>query len=400
MLADVEALDFFFRRNADADRLLEEEPDQPGRHEHECADRDDAEQLHAQELQAAAVKQAVCRRERGDALFSEEPDADRAEHAAAEMYGGRADGIIDPDPVEEHDREHDQNARERADEERSLDGNVGAAARDGHKAGEAAVDGHAEIRLAHRDPRSHRRGEHRGDGRGIRRHQNIHDVGRVLKAHCGAGVEAEPAEPQDEQADDGQRHVVAGYRLGLAVLAVFPDARAEDPCAREGRPAAHGVHDGVAGKVHEAEVGEPAAAPYPVADNRVDHEGEDKREDDERNVLHALRHGAGNDRGRRAAEDELEEELAPERDRRRERVIVERIVGAAENKQVLRADEWVVPAEHDAPAEQQKAQRGNGKNNEVFGKNIDGILRSGKAGLHACEAEVHEKDQDGGQKYP
>ena len=58
---------------------------------------------------------------------------------------------------------------------------------------------------------------------------------------------------------------------------------------------------------------QPAAAPDPVADDRIDRDRHDEAEDDERVVLDALGDGAGDDRGGGSGEHELEEELGPQR---------------------------------------------------------------------------------------
>ena len=91
------------------------------------------------------------------------------------------------------------------------------------------------------------------------------------------GVEAEPAEQQDERAEHGHRDVVAGQRPGLAVRAVLADAGTEHDGAGQRGHAAHGVHDAGAGEVDVAEaevevvaeLAQPAAAPGPRAEERV-----------------------------------------------------------------------------------------------------------------------------------
>ena len=62
-----------------------------------------AEQLDAEGAEAAAEEEAVLRGQGGHALLGEEAHAQRAEHAAAEMDGRGAHGIVDPASVEEAD---------------------------------------------------------------------------------------------------------------------------------------------------------------------------------------------------------------------------------------------------------------------------------------------------------
>src|SRR5581483_10145080 len=102
-----------------------------------------------------------------------------------------------------------------------------------------------------------------------------------------AGVEAVPAEPEEEPADRRDGQIVRQH--GAAAVALEPpaEARAERDRAREGDEAADRVHDGRAREVVEArpEPGEEVAvashrreesvrAPRPVADDRVDEAGD------------------------------------------------------------------------------------------------------------------------------
>ena len=102
-------------------------------------------------------------------------------------------------------------------------------------------------------------------------------------------------------------------------LAVGPvtclQARSEDQDAGESGPAADAVHDGRAGEVPETGRRQPAAAPDPVAGDRVDEGDQEERKHDEREV-HLMRSATDpdDDGCGRAGEDELEEELCEERD--------------------------------------------------------------------------------------
>ena len=80
-----------------------------------------------------------------------------------------------------------------------------------------------------------------------------------------AGVEAEPAEPQQPGAEQRERHVVRQQRRARIVAALADDDRGDE----RGDAGVH-VNDGSAGEVERAHVGEPAAAPHPVRDRRVD----------------------------------------------------------------------------------------------------------------------------------
>jgi len=58
--------------------------------------------------------------------------------------------------------------------------------------------------------------------------------------------------------------------------------------------------------------------------------------------------------------------ISPEGYGRRQSVFVEAEIGTTQDKQFLCADNRIVSAEHQSPAKQHEAQRGNCKNNKVL----------------------------------
>ena len=60
----------------------------------------------------------------------------------------------------------------------------------------------------------------------------------------------------------------------------------------------------------------------------------------------------------------------------------------------------VAVAEHDAPAEQPEADRGDGEHDEVLRQNVDAVLRPAHARFDAGEAQVHEEHQHAGDHHP
>ena len=103
-------------------------------------------------------------------------------------------------------------AGDQADDRRRPRGDEGARRGDRDEAGEHAVGHHARVGLAGalRDPQhGHDRAERTGD-RGVRGDDGELHVGGG-EGRCG--VEAEPAEQQDERAEHRHRDVVAGDRL-------------------------------------------------------------------------------------------------------------------------------------------------------------------------------------------
>ena len=116
-------------------------------------------------------------------------------------------------------------------------------------------------RMAHSTSIQVKAGDRGSDLRHGHRHARLHAGG-----DGGAGVEAEPADPQQRGADQGEHHVVAGTR----VLAL-----AEDDRAHQTGNASVDMHDGAAGEVEHLEHGvriavghETIGAPDPVRDRR------------------------------------------------------------------------------------------------------------------------------------
>ena len=131
-----------------------------------------------------------------------------------------------------------------------------------------------------------------------------------------AGVEAEPAEPQQRRAHDGHGQVVRLHRLVPVAAALAEHDRADERGDARGD-----VHDGAAGEVERAELLQPAAvAPDPVGERVVDEGRPEHGEQQEGRELHALGEGAGDQRRRDDGEHHLEQHEHLMRDRLRVRV--------------------------------------------------------------------------------
>ena len=94
--------------------------------------------------------------------------------------------------------------------------------------------------------------EHRADrAAGAGEHRVGRDDGdaQVAAGQRRAGVEAEPAEREDERAGERHRDVVAGHWQRFAGLRGLADARTDDDRARERRDAADQVDDRGSGEV-------------------------------------------------------------------------------------------------------------------------------------------------------
>lgn len=137
-----------------------------------------------------------------------------------------------------------------------------------------------------------------------------------------------------------------------------------------------------------------------MADDRVNHQGQHEGEHDKGDIFHPLGDRAGDDGRGGAAEHKLEEKFSPEGHGGGQRIVISRYVRTAEDEQVLSSNEGIVPSEHEPPAQKQKAQGGDGKDDEIFRQDVDRVFRPGKAGLHAGKPQIHKEHEDRREKHP
>src|SRR5439155_23170139 len=123
------------------------------------------------------------------------------------------------------------------------------------------------------------------------------EVARARRAERAPRIEAEPSEGEDEAAEEHHGDVVPRDRVRRAVAVELADPRPDDEGDRERGESTHRVHDARAGEVAvavaqmevPAELGEPAAAPRPVAEERVGDRTQEEGRDPEGDELPSLR---------------------------------------------------------------------------------------------------------------
>ena len=145
VLVDVQA--FFLDTLADtqAEELLDaEEEQEPGCGSPEV-DYEDAQRLRAEEVPATAVEEAAVR--------SQQTGQERTEDTAYTVHAGGAHRVVDVQfPVNEFDGIDQHDTAGQADDDRAQRGDCITARGDADKAGEDAVQGQREGRLAIFDP--------------------------------------------------------------------------------------------------------------------------------------------------------------------------------------------------------------------------------------------------------
>ena len=151
------------------------------------------------------------------------------------------------------------------------------------------------------------------DGRGDRRTGGI--AGVAVDVECRAGVEAVPAEPEEEGAEDLEGCRVAA-EVGVGnTLFETAETRTDDLCTDHGGHTTSHVHDAGSGEVdHTAHHGgrvpaaeEAGRIPDPVDDDGVDEANDDSAVDEVSTELATLGDSTRDDGGARGAEAVLEE---------------------------------------------------------------------------------------------
>ena len=340
------------------------------------------------------------RGERVVGVEAEDADGEGSPDAVDEVDGECADRVVEAELVEEEDGEDDDDAGDGADDGGGGDADAVGSGGDADESGEAAVEGHGEVRVLEKELA----GDHAGDERGGGGDHGVDEGERDdlgVGVEGGGAVEAEPSEPEEEDADGGDGHVVSHDGHGLAVD-VLADAGTEEHDAGEGGPAADGVDERGAGEVMEVHVGEPAAAPAPGADERIDQRDVDGGEDEVAGELDAFGDGTADDGGGGGGEHALEEEVRP--------VGVVAVVvvdgGAfrAVEPEAGEAEELAADPGgsriHEGEAADGVGEEADGGGQGVLEEDVVAVLGPCESGLDAGEAEVHDEDQAAAQHHP
>jgi hypothetical protein len=253
----------------EAHQPVDHRAEHPRDHERIGQHREAAHRLPAELGGSAAVQDAGDVRRRGAA--GKQADAERPHQPADQVDADHVERVVVGPAVLQPDRDRTDDAGDQAERERAQRGDGAAAGRDrdqpGHHPGRGAErGGMAVAQPLDREPaaRTCRAGD---QGRG-------EDVGGgLVGTERGAGVEPEPAHPQQARAEHHQGQVVRPHR-------VHPEAdpAAEHERQREPGGAGADLHRGTAGEVDQMQpVDQPAAGMTrvrgvedPVRDRRVD----------------------------------------------------------------------------------------------------------------------------------
>ena len=284
-----------------------------------------------------------------------------------------------------------------AADDHGLGGGNGVTVRgDRHQAREHAVQGHQQ-RVDAQGGTQHA-GDVGDEAAGHGGEDGVGDDARhlLVEGQGAAAVEPDPADHEEQQAEQRQGRVAAGDLLRLTV-AKATLARADHEQGGQADPAPHAVDHRGAGEIDEPAFREPArvagecAAPGPVSRDRVDDRGHQYAQGEVAVEAHTLGDDPGDDGHRGGAEHRLEQEET----RQPGGVVPDRCHELVAAHQSLEA-----VTEHQGEARQPEQEHRDHEVGGVLHRHIDGVLAARHPGFHAEEAGLHEQHEGEAEGQP
>ncbi len=413
MLDQVDAAELVGGGDAPTDGALDQHGDQVADHEGVDRDGDRTDGLAPELVDAAAVEQA--RHAGGAVRICEQADQHRAEQATDEVDAHHVERVVVAELVLQADGVGASRAGDAADEDRTDGADRAGCGGDRHQTGHHARGRTERGRVTVTEALHQQPGEHGGRGG----HQGVHPRhrGGGARTEGRAGVEAEPAEPQQAGTEHHQGHVVRPHRLGAEA-----DPGAEHEREGQTRDTGVDVNRGATGEVEGAEpVGDPAAvltgeaveAEHPAGHWEVDQNapqhGEQRPAAERRAVGDRTRHQGDRDDG----EAGLEGHERHGRQRARDRVgahqalqaeVLERVAEDAEERRALVSGcaelEADRVAERHAVAEEHPQDADRAHADEAHHHHVENALGPDHATVEEGETGGHQQHQSGGGENP
>ena len=185
---------------------------------------------------------------------------------------------------------------------------------------------------------------------------------------------------------------MAGNSVYRAIRIVLANTCANHLRTDEGSNAADHMYCGGAGKIMEAQLRQPAAAPNPVAADRINNSTDNQAVNAINEEVGTLCHRTGNNRCCCCAEHSLEDE------ERRARIACAIITLYEEVRRTDKAAD--IRAKHQAEADNPEHYRAKAHIHNVLHNDVGSVLRSRKACLDHRKARLHRKYQEGTYQHP
>src|SRR5690606_1202331 len=188
----------------------------------------------------------------------------------------------------------------------------------GNQASQSTVQRHGQIRFAEEQVTQQQSTDQTTSRRcvSVQEYQSYRMcIADIAEFQHRTTVKAEPAHPQDEGTQSGQRQVSTRNGTDLTVRAVFAFTGTQQNYTRQSRSSARQVNDAGTGEVFEAHIAQIVqteyrlTAPGPGTFHRIDKGSHHHGEGQECPQLHPLSHRAGYNRHSGCYEYHLEEEV-------------------------------------------------------------------------------------------
>ena len=332
-------------------------------------------------------------------LFRQQAGEYGTQRAADAVYRNGADRIVDFQLlVDEFNGIDYDNSGNEADSERAGYGDQVAASCNSYQTCQCSVQCHGNVRLSVADPGQEHDGAGGDSGGHVGGYENVGGrLDRFVTGHADGrtAVEAEPGEPEYEHTQGRKGQTVAGNSVDSSVFIVFADTGPQQPGADAGTDAAYHMHRGGTGKIVKAHLGQPAAAPDPVAGNRVDDQADEDAVNAVGRKFCTFCHGPGNDGGGRRAENSLEDQKCHGG-----------IAGIFRNgkmfcKKIRTADDAVnICPKHESEADDPEYRRTQSEVHHIFHNDIACVFSAGQTRFAHGKTWLHKKYQGGAQQHP
>ena len=217
--------------------------------------------------------------------------------------------------------------------------------------------------------------------------------GDTVGGKRGAGVEPEPAEPQQADAEQHERQVVRTHRLGLETRSA-----GRGPAPGPGRRAGDDLDHQAAGVVECADLREPAVRiPHPVRDGDVDEQRPDRHEEHPRRELRAV----GDRTADQRCGEDRERQLEGREQHLRNLPVHGRRVDARHAEVFESADDAaVIVAEREAVPDEQPHHGDQGDRDETHHDHVEDALGADHAAVEQGQARRHEQHEGGADQQP
>ena len=174
---------------------------------------------------------------------AENTDRQGSPDATHQVNGDGPHRIVDLDLVKEQDRADHNRPGNQPDQRGGQGRHLIGAGSNADQSGQNTVQGHRQVRFLEDDPG----GEHRPDPAGRSGNTGSdqgqgHEIG--VARQNGTAVKAEPAQPQQEDANGGQRHIAGQDGPNPTVFHILPHPGSQQHGSGQGSPATDRVDDG------------------------------------------------------------------------------------------------------------------------------------------------------------